>query len=551
MTILANVIFYNFLFFLGRGFLNLSDLILKRKNKSHKIIFGLPQSTFYVFFGLIFIGNIAFLLNFFIGLGSLVPKILIFIILLINFFNKIEIKDRLVLLISNIIIPSILSISAYNIGFHYDAGYYHLNFQNWIINNKIVFGLSNIAPPLGLASVNDYISSIFWLENNFILLHFIQLASIAAFYTFLLQLFISQEKNIYKVVAVNILIFSILDNFGFGGGRNGFIYIQGIGKPDIIFSIIFFVSFLLSINLINKKEIKFEEFIYLNWLILFCFQIKVFGVLLLIPYISLIYKKRKFLIKKIKSSRVFYFQILIGLVWSLKSFILSGCLIFPVKETCIQNVRWFSNNFFEKFYMETKVFNKAFFIGDGIGSWFSDWVEVIENRNILFNFIISYLVIVLINFFISNNKNIYKKNSLYIASFVLFSIFILIVSSPLPRFLIPVFMIGISSINTDYEDIEKKVKSPIITYSKFIFIFFTLVSTFLLVRLDSHLEFINSPQENISIESVEIKYINNDHWGVGPENGDRCWINIKCTNWEGINPKIYNYFGYKYIELND
>ena len=108
MTILANVIFYNFLFFLGRGFLNLPDLILKRKNNSLKKIFGLPQSTFYVFFGLIFIGNIAFLLNFFIGLGSLLPKILIFIILLINFFNKIEIKDRLVLLISNIIIPSIL-----------------------------------------------------------------------------------------------------------------------------------------------------------------------------------------------------------------------------------------------------------------------------------------------------------------------------------------------------------------------------------------------------------------------------------------------------------
>ena len=67
MTILANVIFYNFLFFLGRGFLNLSDLILKRKNKSHKIIFGLPQSTFYVFFGLIFIGNISMLFR--IGLA--------------------------------------------------------------------------------------------------------------------------------------------------------------------------------------------------------------------------------------------------------------------------------------------------------------------------------------------------------------------------------------------------------------------------------------------------------------------------------------------------
>ena len=118
-----------------------------------------------------------------------------------------------------------------------------------------------------------------WLDNNFILLHFVQLASIAAFYTFIVHLFIYSENLVDKVIALNILIFSILDNFGFGGGRNGFIYIQGVGKPDITFSIIFFIGFLLIFRLSSNNKLKSTDFLYLNWIILFCFQVKVFGAL--------------------------------------------------------------------------------------------------------------------------------------------------------------------------------------------------------------------------------------------------------------------------------
>mgnify|MGYP005742640129 FL=1 len=273
MTIFLNVLFYNFLYFLGRGVFLLPNFITDRKKQIKERILGFPVSTFYVVFGLIVFGNLGFILNFFIKLDSIIPIFFVTLPLVINLFYKLDIKDKTTKFITNIIIPSILSISSYNIGFHYDSGYYHLNFQNWLQNEKIVLGLSNIFQPFGLGSINDYISSLLWLDNNFILLHFVQLASIAAFYTFLVHLFIYSENQIHKVISVNILIFSILDNFGFGGGRNGFIYIQGVGKPDITFSIIFFIGFLLILRLSSSNKLKSTDFSYLNWIILFCFQI--------------------------------------------------------------------------------------------------------------------------------------------------------------------------------------------------------------------------------------------------------------------------------------
>ena len=37
-----------------------------------------------------------------------------------------------------------------------------------------------------------------------------------------------------------VLVFSILDNFGYGGGRNGFC-IQGVTKQDVTVGILFFL----------------------------------------------------------------------------------------------------------------------------------------------------------------------------------------------------------------------------------------------------------------------------------------------------------------------
>ena len=42
------------------------------------------------------------------------------------------------------------------------------------------------------------------------------------------------KRNLYFFnLSLFVLIFGILDNFGIGGGSNGFLEIQMVGKPDI------------------------------------------------------------------------------------------------------------------------------------------------------------------------------------------------------------------------------------------------------------------------------------------------------------------------------
>ncbi len=551
MTIFLNVLFYNFLYFLGRGVFLLPNFITDRKKQIKDRILGFPVSTFYVVFGLIVLGNLGFILNFFIKLDSIIPIFFVTLPLVINLFYKLDIKDKTTKFITNIIIPSILSISSYNIGFHYDSGYYHLNFQNWLQKEKIVLGLSNIFQPFGLGSINDYISSLLWLDNNFILLHFVQLASIAAFYTFLVHLFIYSENLIDKVISVNILIFSILDNFGFGGGRNGFIYIQGVGKPDITFSIIFFIGFLLIFRLSSSEKIKSTDFLYLNWIVLFCFQLKVFGALLIIPYIYLLFVHKEKILKIIKQTRTFYIQVFVLISWSLKSLLLSGCIVFPVSQTCIENLNWFTPKLFNDFYIETKIFNKAFLVNDGFINWFTSWYAVVENRNILLNFITSFLIIYILNLLFLKRKIKISRENFYVYIFLTICFIALIFTSPLPRFLIPVFLITVSAINMSESFKIKGIK--FLTHNNFKLMFLTLVliSNILLVPLNSHKSFIRSPIDSIKINLSEINYIENKHWGVGPENGDRCWINLECTNLEYINPRFSTVFGYIVIEEAD
>ena len=84
MTIFLNVLFYNFLYFLGRGVFLLPNFITDRKKQIKDRILGFPVSTFYVVFGLIVLGNLGFILNFFIKLDSIIPIFFVTLPVVIN-----------------------------------------------------------------------------------------------------------------------------------------------------------------------------------------------------------------------------------------------------------------------------------------------------------------------------------------------------------------------------------------------------------------------------------------------------------------------------------
>jgi hypothetical protein len=82
----------------------------------------------------------------------------------------------------------------------------------------------------GYSSLSEYINSFFWFDNNFILLHFVNLVFVSIFYFFLIWCLLESNNFKYQLISVSILIYGLLDNFGIEGGRNGFIDIDTIGK---------------------------------------------------------------------------------------------------------------------------------------------------------------------------------------------------------------------------------------------------------------------------------------------------------------------------------
>jgi hypothetical protein len=115
----------------------------------------------------------------------------------------------------------ILFISSFNIGISKDANLYHLQQQSWLRDEKIVFGLSNINPFLGYSSVMEYVYSVFWINGNYIIIHFIGLYIVASVFELIFKLLFSnsvKDNNIaYIFMAVsffkkhlNMIIYSLL-----------------------------------------------------------------------------------------------------------------------------------------------------------------------------------------------------------------------------------------------------------------------------------------------------------------------------------------------------
>ena len=88
--------------------------------------------------------------------------------------------------INYFLIPGVLIVSTFNTGWHYDAGFYHLNHQHWLQQSNLIEGMVNIHWAFGMSSIYEYLSAILWFGNNFFLLHFLNLLFIQTFYVVLL-----------------------------------------------------------------------------------------------------------------------------------------------------------------------------------------------------------------------------------------------------------------------------------------------------------------------------------------------------------------------------
>ncbi len=554
-----------FIYFLliGRSFFNLLNKFMFKQTSTNNLIFDTKATIIYPIIGLIFFGNLLIVTNFFVELENNFLYIFLILLLIPNFIgnNKVIFKISHVLTFENIFlyifIPGILLISSSDINFHYDAAYYHLNHQNWLRSSNLIIGSVNIFWPFGMSSIYEYISSVLWFNNSLIYLHFLNLIFLQFLFSFIFYHLFNSTNKTFKFTSIFLVLFSIFDNFGIAGGRNGFVYIQEIGKQDTTVAILFCITSILILDKIQKRYASKIDIVLISLLVFFIFEIKVSGVIIFILYFILIF----ILIRNNKYSfrSLIYLQsptILFGLIWSLKSIMTTGCLIFPLSFTCYESFWWYeigSTERVEAYTTATSFSFMEYFLNDNLN--FLDWVNyfLFSDTNSTFsnyylsvysNFLISFVILLFIKYFLFNKKVLDKQFKLILLTYITLSIVYLIFYGPIPRYSMGILITVICSIGF-FVDSEKVKISKYVFYSLFI------MSIGLLPRAASYENFIENKEIALFDPRIESQYIEvqiNENW-IKPASGDRCWINLKCTMEDKIvNIVQGNYFKFAYKE---
>jgi hypothetical protein len=402
MDILIFSILTNFLYFCS------GSLIVSNKSCDF-------NNQFYIYFiGTVLVSFISLLLNFFIPLKPLINSI-IYLIIIIAF----TIKTKFILnkkYINFLAISSFITflLIAYSTVNRPDAGLYHLPYIAVINENKIIFGLSNIHFRFGHTSILQYLSAI---NNNYIFLEngiSIPLASIVSFFYLyffydIWKIFVKKKipnlSNFFSLFVLIYIAFKITRYSEFGN--------------DAVAHLTFFylISYLLKKNI---KEINFKKILIIS---VFTFVNKPTLGLIFIAPIAIFFLQNNFIPKKIFYS-LFSFPTLFLYLWLIKNIIISGCFIYPVKITCVENLPWTNVQQIVNVNIESQAWSKAW--PDRIDqkitmeefnksfNWVNSWGQkhlihilniIIPYLTILF-LIIFYIKIKLKSIAVENNKDL-------------------------------------------------------------------------------------------------------------------------------------------------
>ena len=536
MVIFQFLTFYFLLYSFGRAVFQLLNFFLDKKEKSiSDEIFGLNIEFFFPVLGLFVLGNIVVIFNFFSGINNTIFWIILILIFVFNFIKAPTIKLNLLNILNYILIPAILSISTRDLGLHPDTGLYHLNYQNWIRSEKIVAGFTNMNERFGYSSIYDFISAPLWFGDNFILLQFVNLSFIVLFFHFLSYNLINKKNNDLFIASYFVILFGLLDNFGFGGGRNGFLYIEGIGKPDVAFAVIFFITNILLISSIRSKQYNNQDFLVASLLILFSIQLRVFGILslLLLGYYYLELSNYKMSILKNKMLLLIP-SILMGSLWMLKNVIISSCLFFPVEFTCINSLSW---NAFEH-AKDAAYIVQDFYYGlpteNGYVGWYNHWMSSEQNSAMAKNFLLSLLIITVfrILFFKGRARTSFDLKIITIM-FILFNFYLWLYNAPAIRLAMGTILLSVGVIGFGNLDLRFKNRFFNLYENKIIISIIIIFCALLTPRIYKYSDFIKNPLESyfVGVEITETVK-NPNGWGVTPKEGHQCEVNINCAPYE-------------------
>lgn len=522
------------------------------------------DSQFYIcFIGITIISLIALLLNFFTPLTSLINSIVYSVIIIVFvikqkfILNKVNIKF---LLISSFLTFLLIIYSTVN---RPDAGLYHLPYTSVINENKIIFGLSNIHSRFGHVSILQYLSAInknhLFLENGIS----IPVASIVSFFYIYFffdvwKVFKNKEtinlSNFFSLLIIIYIAFKIARYSEFGN--------------DVIAHLSFF--YLISCLLKDKlKKINFNKILLIS---VFAFINKpTLGLIFIAPIIIFLLKNN---FKKKIVYIFFSFPALLLYLWLIKNIIVSGCAVFPIKITCLENLSWHNIQQTVNTDIETQAWAKGWpdridqnitqeeFIKDF--NWLSSWSK--RHLSYILKIIIPYiLVLFLIILYIKIKlKKISNENNKKLNSNLFLCILMSTVGLIFFFFLFPLYRFGYSYIITFISLIFLLIiKNKIFSKKnnsiyKFIFVTcFVIILTKQVIKIfnnykDTHWPNIYTLNNDGKVyEKIKIKIDNDFFYYVTNEEDQLCmYSNSICTNKLVKDLKFSLKNTYKFLTIN-
>ena len=385
--------------------------------------------------------SISILFNFFLPLKHIT---LIFLILGYIFFFYFLLKKMYVINFVTLLLACFFLIFiSHGNGISYDSQLYHLQTIQLNNNYKTIFGIGNLQPHYGMNS--SWHSFLGLINYNYKNVNLIYLANISLFALFINELF-SKNFDINKRLSNAFLALSILYIFSYSYFHpygNGTI-LNNLGSPeaDTVSMVFFILALYLFLLNIESKTINHFYLFSLSIFLIITIKISYIGIFLFFIYI--IYNKNK----NYYFNKINFFILISTLLWFVKSIFLTGCLIFPIKQSCIKT-SWSMNfdsvegysKIIQSFARDTPLRAKFTDFDFTLNSyqwvipWFKEYFLNTEFLYISFLIIIINIIILLAIFFFKNyNNNINIENTYFFVIVILFLNLIIWMRAPEIRF---------------------------------------------------------------------------------------------------------------------
>ena len=329
-NIISFFIFYKIILFSVLGFGFLFEKIIYKK-------ISYDQLGYTGLIGIFFLILYSYISHFFLPHGYTHNTIIVLVGLIsfLYFFSKIKKKDWLLIFFVNF---SILFVALLVFKTHDDFPYYHFPYSYYLTQHSMQIGIGQFNHGFRTPSSIFYLNSLLYLPGIKYFAFYIPTLLIMGFSNLILcsKIFLDlKNKNINYSFYLSLLFFAFINIF--------FYRIQEHGT-DRSAQILIFILFLQITYLIDfKKDIKLRiDYILITLGIII--SLKAFYVLYLIFFIPLLwifYKKNFFyLIFDTFKNKIFYLFVFLILCVLLNYFLNTGCLIYPVYQTCLGSFDW-------------------------------------------------------------------------------------------------------------------------------------------------------------------------------------------------------------------